>query len=624
MSVVDVLLGRPLATAEERGEQISTLAGVPIFGLDALSSAAYGPEAALTLLIPLGSSGVRYIVPVSLGIIVLLTIVYFSYRQTIAAYPGGGGSYTVATENLGPYPGLLAAAALMLDYVLVVAVGISAGVGALVSAAPRMQTHSLLICLVILVVITVVNLRGLREAGLAFMIPTYAFLGSLLIAIGIGLTKTILAGGHPVPVVAPPETALGAATTAASAWLLLQVFSNGCTAMTGVEAVSNGVRAFREPTIKNAQRTLTVIIGFLIVLLAGIGYLVRTYGIVATDPGQPGYQSVLSLLLEAVAGRGIFYYVAIGSVLVILSLSANTAFADFPRLCRAVAEHGYLPHGFSFRGRRLVYTEGIVVLAVLSGLLLVIFDGVTDRLIPLFAIGAFLAFTLSQAGMVAHWRKAQGRGRLGSMALNGLGAAATGVTLMVVLVAKFAEGAWVSALLIAGLMAAMLWVRRHYDSVARETQLSSPLDLTAIGPPIVIVPIQTWTTASQRAMQFALTLSNEVHAVHVGTEDDTFDLQGEWGRIVAEPAARAGRTPPTLVTLSSPYRWVIKPILDYVLTTEGQSPGRQLAVVVPELVERHWYHYPLHNQRAEVLKTWLLLKGSRSIVLINVPWYIET
>ena len=623
MLVADVVLGRPLATSEERLEQISTAAGIPIFGLDALSSAAYGPEAALTLLIPLGSAGVQHILPVSLAIIVLLTIVYFSYCQTIAAYPGGGGSYTVATENLGTYPGLLAAAALMLDYVLVVAVGISAGVGALVSAAPRLQPHTLLICLVILSIITIVNLRGVREAGLAFMIPTYAFLGSLLVAIGIGVTKTVLAAGHPVPVVSPSVPTVPATAVAASAWLLLQVFSNGCTAMTGVEAVSNGVRAFREPTIQNAQRTLTVIIGFLIVLLAGIGYLVRAYGIVATDPGQPGYQSVISMLLAAIAGRGSFYYFAIGSVLVILSLSANTAFADFPRLGRAVAEHGYLPHGFAIRGRRLVFTEGIVMLAVLSAGLLVIFDGITDRLIPLFAIGAFLAFTLSQAGMVEHWRRSRSPARMRGMAMNGLGAAATGVTLAVVMVAKFTEGAWVSVLLVAGMMIGMVWVRRHYDAVAQEIQLSSPLDIGNVRPPIVIVPIQAWTTISQRALQFAMTLSQEIHAVHVGSEDDAGNLQADWARIVVEPVVRAGGMPPTLITLPSPYRWVIKPILEYVMQTEAQNPGRQVAVVVPELVEKHWYHYPLHNQRAEVLKAWLLLKGSRSIVLINVPWYIQ-
>jgi len=469
------------------------------------------------------------------------------------------------------------------------------------------------------------------------MIPTYAFLGSLLIAIVIGVTKTVLAAGHPVAVVAPASLAIQSiavrsaavpamavpATTAVSLWLLLQVFSNGCTAMTGVEAVSNGVRAFREPTVRNAQRTLTVIIGFLIILLAGIAYLVRAYGIQATDPGLPGYQSVLSMLLAAVAGKGWFYYFSIGSILVILSLSANTAFADFPRLCKAAAQNGYLPHGFGFRGRRLVYSEGIWILAGLSAILLVIFGGVTDRLIPLFAIGAFLAFTLSQAGMVGHWARKRGRGAFQSMAVNGLGAAATGVTLVVVLVAKFKSGAWVSVLLIASIMCAMLWVRRHYDEVAVETKLTAPLKVESLGAPIVIVPIQSWSTVTQRAMQFALTLSPEIRAVHVLMEDETSTLQDQWCRLVESPVELAGGTPPSLVTLASPYRLVIRPILDYVLETESKNPGRQIAIIVPELVERHWYHYPLHNQRAELLKAMLLVNCSRNVVLINVPWYIR-
>jgi amino acid transporter len=623
MSFVDILLGKPLATSDERAEQIGAVAGIPIFGLDALSSAAYGPEAALTLLIPLGAAGVAYIVPVSASIIVLLAIVYFSYRQTIAAYPGGGGSYTVASENLGTYPGLLAGAALMIDYVLTAAVGISAGVGALVSAVPRLQPHTLALCLGILAIVTIVNLRGVREAGVFFMIPTYAFLGSMLCAILIGVTKTVFATGHPVPVAAPPVSVAGPATVAVSMWLLLQVFSNGCTAMTGVEAVSNGVRAFREPTVRNAQRTLTVIIGLLAILLAGIAYLVRAYGIQATDPGLPGYQSVISLLVAAVAGRGVFYYFTIGSVLVILSLSANTAFADFPRLCKAVAHDGFLPHAFGYRGRRLVYSEGIYVLAVLAGILLILFRGVTDNLIPLYAIGAFLAFTLSQAGMVGHWRKNRGRGAARGMLVNGLGAVTTGVTLVVVLVAKFTSGAWVSVLLIAGMMSTMMWVHRHYDKVTEEVRCPHPLQIEYLGPLIVIVPIQSWSLISQRAMQFALTLSPEVHALHVGTEEETNALQNNWKQLVEEPVARAGGTPPKLVTLTSPYRLVIKPILDYVLEMETNNPGRQIAVIVPELVERHWYHYPLHNQRAELLKALLLVKGSRNIVLINVPWYIE-
>jgi len=622
VSVLDILLGKPLATSDERAEQIGTSAGIPIFGLDALSSAAYGPEAALTLLIPLGAAGVAYIVPVSLSIIVLLTIVYFSYRQTIAAYPGGGGSYTVASENLGQFPGLLAAAALMIDYVLVVAVGISAGVGALVSAIPSLQSHTVGICLGILVIITLVNLRGVREAGIVFMVPTYLFVGTLLAAIAIGTFKTVFAGGHPMPVVAPPA-APSAVVAAASAWVLLQVFSNGCTAMTGVEAVSNGVRAFREPTVKNAQRTLTVIIGLLIVMLAGIAFLIRAYGIAATDPGSSGYQSVLSMLVAAVAGRGWFYYITIGSVLVILSLSANTAFADFPRLCRAVAHNSFLPHSFGFRGRRLVYAEGIMVLAFLAAVLLILFGGVTDRLIPLFAIGAFLAFTLSQAGMVAHWRRVRGKGAVHSMIVNGLGAVATGVTLVVVLVAKFTSGAWVSALLIGLIVTTMMWVRRHYDSVAVETACDSPLDVGTIQPPLVIVTIQNWGKIAQRALQFGLSLSPDLRAVHVAMEDEADTLREQWRTDVELPVTRAGRAAPELIILPSPYRLVLRPILEYVLKVEREDPGRQIAIIVPELVEKHWYHYPLHNQRAELLKALLLLHGSQRIVLINVPWYIK-
>jgi len=393
--------------------------------------------------------------------------------------------------------------------------------------------------------------------------------------------------------------------------------------MTGVEAVSNGVRAFRDPTVRNAQRTLSVIIGLLIVLLAGIAYLIRAYGIAATDPGKPGYQSVLSMLVAAVAGRGWFYDVTIASVLLILSLSANTGFADFPRLCRAVAQNNFLPHAFGYRGRRLVYSEGIIVLAVLAAVLLVLFGGVTDRLIPLFAIGAFLAFTLSQAGMVAHWKRTGGPGATRSMLVNGLGAVATGITAIVVLVAKFTSGAWISALLIIALVSAMMWVRRHYREVAEEVSSSSPLDVAAVQPPIVVVPIQGWGKIAQRALQFALTLSPDIRAVHVATEEETNALRDQWAQVVDEPMKQAGRTPPQLVVLPSPYRLILRPILDYVLQAEQQYPDRQIAIIVPELVERHWYHYPLHNQRAELLKALVLLNGSTRIVLINVPWYIN-
>jgi amino acid transporter len=620
MSILDIVFGRPLASKEARAEKIGPTAGIPIFGLDALSSAAYGPEAALTLLIPLGAAGIAYIVPISFSIIVLLTIVYFSYRQTIAAYPGGGGSYTVARENIGPGAGLLAAAALMIDYVLTVAVGISAGVGALISAAPDMHRYTLLICLGILVVITVINLRGVREAGVIFMVPTYMFLGSLLLVIAIGVVKALAAGGHPAPVVAPP--AMPRAAVAVSAWLLLQVFASGCTAMTGVEAVSNGVKAFREPTAPNAQRTLTVIIALLIVLLAGIAYLVSAYGIGATDPNSPKYESILSMLIGAVSGKGAFYYVSIGSILLVLALSANTAFADFPRLCRIIAQDSYLPRSFGSTGRRLVYSQGIYVLFVLSAGLLILFGGVTDRLIPLYAVGAFLAFTLSQAGMVLHWKREGGGWHF--ILVNGLGAVATGITVVVVLVAKFVEGAWVTLLLIPLLLAVMIWVKRHYDNVAAETAVKGPVDLSNVQAPIVVLPIQGWNRISQKALCFSYTLSKDVHALHITSEDETdSEFCKDWAQNAELPARQAGLPPPELVVVESPYRWVLRPIVDYVAKVQAQNPGREIAVVVPELFERHWYHYFLHNQRAEVLKALLLVRGNQRVIVINVPWYLE-
>jgi amino acid transporter len=621
MSFLDVLLGKPIASSEERAERVGPIAGVPIFGLDALSSAAYGPEAALTLLIPLGAAGIAYSLPITVSIVMLLTIVYFSYRQTIEAYPSGGGSYTVAKENLGEGSGLLAAAALMIDYVLTVAVGISAGVGALISVAPKLLPHTLMICLAILLLITIVNLRGVKEAGGVFMIPTYIFVGTLLAAIAIGLFKAWTSGGHPAPVVAPPAVPAAAATV--SAWLILKAFSSGCTAMTGVEAVSNGVKAFREPTAETARRTLTIIIALLIVLLLGIAYLVRAYGIAATDPGASGYKSVLSMLVAAVTGEGVFYYVTMGSILVVLSLSANTAFADFPRLCRVIATDDFLPRSFTTQGRRLVYTEGIYVLAALSALLLTIFGGVTDRLIPLYAVGAFLAFTLSQFGMVFHWKRIGGSNNIGSMFVNGLGATVTGITVVVVLVAKFTEGAWITVLLIPSLLLLMVAVKRHYEHVGEELATTSPLELNNFQHPIVVVPMEGWSKISKRALTLAMTMSTDIFAVHIDCGEETDCLKDQWQGLVEKPSLEVGEPVPKLVIVPSPYRQITGPILNYVLELEKKNPGRQIAVLIPELVERRWYYYFLHNQRATVLKAMLYLKGTHQTIVVNVPWYIH-
>jgi amino acid transporter len=622
VSLVDKLLGRPLSSAQAEEEKIGVWAGIPILGLDGLSSSAYGPEAALTLLVPLGAAGLAWIGPITLVILVLLLLLYLSYRQTIGAYPQGGGSYTVAKENLGTRAGLLAAAALMIDYILNVAVGISAGVAALVSAVPSLHRHTLLLCLAILAVISVVNLRGMREPGLAFGVPTYLFIASLGLVLIAGVVEALLHGGHPRPLAAPPP--LGPPIQAASLWLLMRSFASGCTAMTGVEAVSNGVKYFKQPTVPAARRTLTAIVAILGLLLGGVAYLARAYHLGAMDQEKPGYQSVLSQLVAAVAGRGLIYYVTLASILAVLALSANTSFADFPRLCRIVAEDGFLPRSFGTVGRRLVYSNGIAVLAVLSGVLLILFRGITDRLIPLFAVGAFSAFTLSQAGMVMHWRRAGGPHAKAAMAINGLGAVATGVALAVILVAKFAEGAWMTVVLVPLILALFAGVKRHYRRVLRQIACLRPLDFSGLEAPIVVVPIETWNMLSVKALRFGLRISSDVRAVHVGVSDAKRQaLQEQWDLDVEQPARREGRQAPRLIVLPSPYRRYFLPLIDFVRQLEQDNPASEIAVIIPELVERHWYETFLHNHRAEVLKARLLLEDIERVALVNIPWYLE-
>jgi len=623
MSLTDTIIGKPLATSEEHTARIGVAAGIPIFGLDALTSAAYGPEAAMTLLIPLGLYGLHYIVPLITAILILLGIVFFSYLQTISAYPNGGGSYTVAMENLGTGPALLAAAALMIDYILTAAVGISAGVTAVTSAVPRLQPETLPLCLLILAILAVVNLRGVKEAGAAFIVPALMFVGTFLVLIGVGVYHTIMSGGHPVPV-APPPPALPAVVKYAGVWLLLKAFSNGCAAMTGVEAVSNGVNAFEEPRARKAQISLAVIIGILVVLLFGTTYLARAYGITAMEPTAHHYQSMVSILTTAVFGRGWFYYLTMASILVALSLSANTAFAGFPRLARAIAGNEYLPHVFLLRGRRLLFSHGIYALTGLTGVILILFDGVTDRLIPLYAIGAFIAFTLSQAGMVVHWKKAEGgyKKHWWHMFVNGFGAFATGITTLVVLVTKFTSGAWVTAILIPLLIGIMVGVKRHYSRVKREMADMTPLNLVNLEEPIVVIPMARWDRITEKAMRFGLLLSKQIKVVHIHTDDEDGRLDEIWEDHVIEPIRKAHLQEPELKVISSHYRFVIHPLMDYVLELEKENPGRKIAVLLPELVVRHWWENALHNQRVQLLKLLLLLKGNQRIVVVNIPWYL--
>ena len=393
--------------------------------------------------------------------------------------------------------------------------------------------------------------------------------------------------------------------------------------MTGVEAVSNGVSAFREPAVMYARRTLTAIIALLAVLLAGIAYLCRAYDIGATQPGEAGYQSILSQLVAAVVGRGVFYYITIGSVLAVLALSANTGFADFPRLCRVIAQDGFLPNAFAHRGRRLVYSHGILVLAVLSGGLLVVFRGITDPLIPLFAVGAFLAFTLSQAGMVQHWRRAGGPGAGRSMAINGLGAICTAVTLVVVLVSKFAEGAWVMVLLIPALLVLFTSVRGHYRTVAREVASDAPLDASHLEPPVALLPIRGWSAITRKALRFALKISPDVYVLHIaGDEQTVLDLEDTWPERVRQPSMDAGVEAPRLIVIFSPFRQLYGPLMQVVTDIQKAHPCRDVAVIVPELVATKWYHYLLHNQTAAVIKAYLLFSGLRRVIVVNVPWYL--
>jgi amino acid transporter len=629
MSWTSILLGRRLANREQAERKLGILSGVPALGLDGLGSSSYGPEAALTILIPLGSAAPGDLVPLMVPLLLLLALLYVSYRQTITAYPSGGGAYTVAKENLGVSAGLLSAAALMIDYVLNVAVGISAGIAALVSAVPSLHFYTLWLCLLALLLITLVNLRGTMESGLAFAVPTYLFLASFFTLLGIGVARLLLSGGPPHPVV-PPPPALPAAG-AISAWLLIRAFASGCTAMTGVEAVSNGVGAFREPRVRKAQGTLTAIVSSLGLLLGGIAWLVRAFGICAMDQSRPGYQSVLSQLAAALVGRGIFYYVAIYSLLAVLALSANTSFVGFPRLCRLIAQDRFLPVGFATVGRRLVFSVGILFLTTASGLLLVAFRGITDRLIPLFAVGAFLAFTLSQTGMVMHWwrRKESERSARRHLLVNGLGAVTTAVALLVIVTAKFTEGAWITLLAIPSLILLFRSVHRYYERVDRELQEPRVLDLSGREPPVVVIPVESWNRLTRKALQFGMLLSPEVVAVHLSAlkgndaDEETRRVRREWEEGVERPARQAGLPLPRLVCLQSPYRRVVEPLLRFTTGLEREHPGRTVAVIIPELIKRHWWQYVLHNRRARRLGRALLQQGGPRIVAIGLPWYMQ-
>ncbi len=642
-SLKTILLGPAIANRDARTEKVGVLRGVAAVGLDGLGSVAYGPEAMLTVLAGTGLAGLNVQVGIAIAIVLLLTALYFSYRQTIAAYPTNGGAYVVASQNLGPRAGTLAAAALMIDYLLNVAVGISSGVGALISAVPSLEPHTLSLCLIILVGLTLANLRGTRESSLLLSIPTYLFIASLGLMLATALVKAWASGGNPEPVDPPP--ALAPVTHAVGIWLLLRAFASGCTAMTGVEAVSNGVNSFKEPKVRTAHRTLTVIVVTLGVFLLALAASTRAFDVMAMDQTQPGYQSVLSQLTAAVFGRDWIYYITMSSVLAVLCLSANTSFVGFPLLCETVARDGFLPKEFALAGRRLVYSAGILFLMLGAGILLVVFNGVTDRLIPLFAVGAFLSFTLSQFGMAAHWRRElrtshgdatadaaiERKRTYTRLFVNGFGGVATGAALAIIIIGKFVEGAWIVVIALPVTLM-VLWACKRFNEGVDERLLlgcHSPIDVHDLTPPVVIVPINRWDGLTRKAIEYALRLSPDVTALHItrlegpGVEEAIGHLKQNWKKYVEAPSRENGIEPPHLKIVRSEFRNLVTPVLDAVKAIDDRDPNRTVLVVMPALVEVNWWGYLMHTHRERRLRRKLLQYGGPRVSVASVPWQLK-
>jgi amino acid transporter len=631
MRLADLLLGKPLrSSADETAARVGAFTGVGVLGLDALASAAYGPEALLTVLLPLGAGALRYLGMLTAAIVVLLGLLAISYWQTIGAYPNGGGAYTVTSENLGKLPALLAAAALLLDYLLNVAVAISAGVGALISAAPGLQPFTLPLGLGLLALLTLANLRGVRQTGAVIFIPTYLFVGCLLAVLIVGLGGSVLHGASahqefPLHAAHLHEAARHSSLAAAPlVWLLVRAFASGCTAMTGVEAVSNGVPIFRQPSSRTARKTLLLIVGMLMTLLLGVVLLCNRYGIIAKPPGRAGYESILSQLTASVFGRGALYRLTIGSIVLVLSLSANTSFTDFPRVCSLLARDGFLPEPLRHVGRRLTFSHGILALSGLSAILLCVFGGVTDRLIPLFAVGALSAFTMSQVGMVQHWRKRRGVHARVARGLNFVGAIATVLAALCALVAKFVEGAWISLLVVGAMLGLFLAVKRHYDFIRDATRTDAAIELGAFDPPLAVVPIRRWEAVSLKALRVAKSLSPQVFVVQVLTSDrQVDDLRPRWQELALDPAQRRGQPAPELVVKESEYRRVLEPLIEFVQELVRSHPNRLIAVVLPELVEARWYYTLLHGRTMALLAHRLRVEGGPQVLVVSTPWYLR-
>jgi amino acid transporter len=600
------LFGIPISTDREIEERLPKWKALPVFSSDVMSSVAYATEASLYTLLGVGTIAFSWLLPISVAIVLVLALVTLSYRQTIRAYPNGGGSYIVAHANLGVLPGLVAAAALLTDYVLTVAVSVSSGVQALYSLFPPLLPVAVPLIVFFILLVMSINLRGIRESGSIFAAPTYLFLATTLALIGIGILRTML--GHPpqvtgvVPAHVPAETF--------GLLLLMRAFADGCSAMTGTEAVANGVPAFKPPEWKNARTTMLVMAVLLATMYLGTSFLSHVSGALPSASGE----SVLSQIGRAVYGPGPLWYVLQLSTMGILVLAANTSFADFPRLSSILARDGYMPRHFAYRGERLAFNAGIVALAVVSILLVIAFQGHVEALIPLYAIGVFTAFTLSQAGMVRHWFNERGAGWRVSAFFNGLGALTTAIVVAIFAVAKFALGAWIVIVIVPVLVALMLFVHHEYEQERRELDVRPSAQ---IRPPHrrqrVIVAAPAFTRALVQAVKVARTTSQDVSIVHVAEDAE----RGEDFRRRVE----AQMPGVDVVLIESPYRSLVRPFLRYLDVAREEDPEAVLVVLIPEYEPRHWWERLLYNQNSRRIREALI--GRPEVVVLDVPYRRE-
>lgn len=596
------LVGLPLKTKEAAHERLSKRLALAVFSSDALSSVAYATEEILLVLTLAGTAMVGYSIPLSLSIIGLLIILTMSYRQIIFEYPEGGGAYIVGKSNLGEWPGLIAAAALMIDYVLTVAVSVAAGMAALTSAVPGLLPHREALCVAAILLVTVVNLRGVRESGQFFAVPTYIFIATIAAMLGIGVIQILF--GHaarvePLPSMAPTEPL--------TLFLLLRAFSSGCTALTGVEVISNGVSAFKKPEPKNAAFTMIGMAAILGTMFIGISAMAYYFGIV-----PKGDETVISQIARATFGTGPLYFLVQASTMVILILAANSSFNGFPRLASILARDSYMPHQMSMMGDRLVFSNGVIILGVFSCLLIVLFNGDTHALIPLYAVGVFLSFTISQAGMVKRWLIKKGPHWEKKLLVNGIGAVTTAIATLIIASTKFAHGAWIVIVLIPLLITFFRAIRSHYKAVSEQVALSRGARPPMPRRNIVVLPIGGVNRAVIRAVDYARSRSGDIRAVLVDVDpEETARVEIQW--------AQWGCGVP-LTVLPSPYRSVLSSLLDYLEQVLQKDQECWVTVVIPEILPARWWQNILHNQRAFMLKGALLFKDR--VILTDVPYHL--